>query len=491
MSRNISLALAAVAVLAGADAPADITLKIASFNVHGPAFTSDQVAPTVAAIRASGADVVGLQEGSGNAPAVAAALGWNYRQFASNAGEEAKDSDTAILTRLPITQTLDGGVRLEVAPGREVYVFDAHLPAWPYQPYDLRDGKITTAGHAVAAAEGARGKQADALVAQVTPYLDAKRAVFVTGDFNEPSHLDWTPAAAKAGLHPFAVAYPASSKLAKAGLADSYREIHPDEVKTPGDTWTSEPAPDEVFDRIDFVYFAGPGVRPTATAVVGENPAHVNVAVPGFASDHRLIVSTFAVPDAAAAPLRTGVNLLSNGGAEANVGTADGLNRRLTDWEADADTPATAQLYGPDGYASAPPTSGKAHFYGGTGLSGVEVHAIHQTVDLADLADVIAAGHATYALSGDFGGYRDQPDAATLTASFRDAAGKELATTPLGGVTPADRQNRTALLPRHATGPVPAGARSVRFTLTFAKGPNGTASDGSADNLSFVINAAP
>ena len=484
------LSMLGVAALSAASVAPAAALTVATFNIHGPAFTADQIAPTVAAVRASGADVVGLQESSGNAPAIAAALGWNFRQFASDNGDEAKNADGAILSRLPITQTLRGGVRIKVAGGREVCVFDEHAPAYPYQPYDLRDGKLKTPADAVAAAEAARGRQVDALAAQLAPYLAAKRAVFVTGDFNEPSHLDWTAAAVAAGLRPMAVAYPASTKLAAAGLTDSYRATHPDEVAHPGLTWTPEPGPGEVFDRIDFVYAAG--AAPTASRIVGENAAHADVVSAPFRSDHRLVVSAFDVPDAAAAPVRIGVNLLSNGSAEANRGTAGGAARTLTDWEtagdADtADTPATAQLYGVKGYAPRPGGAGKAYFYGGQTGERAESHAVGQTVNLADLGGLIDAGHARYRLSGSFGGHLDQADAASITAAFLSASGELLQTVTIGGVTPADRHGLTQLLARDARGTLPAGARSVHFTLTFTKSAGGTFNDGSADELSFVV----
>ena len=483
----LSFAALATAAASVAAPPVAAAFTVASFNIHGPAFTADQIAPTVAAIRASGADVVGLQESSGNAPAIAAALGWNFRQFASDNGDEAKNADVAILSRLPITQTLGGGVRIEVAGGREVYVFDEHAPAYPYQPYDLRDGKLKTPADAVAAAEAARGAQIDALAAQIAPYLAAKRAVFVTGDFNEPSHLDWTAAAVAAGHHPMAVDYPASTKLNAAGLVDSYRATHPDEVAHPGLTWTPEPGADEVFDRIDFVYAAG--AAPTASAVVGEDAAHADLVSAPFRSDHRLVVSTFDVPDAAAAPVRIGVNLLSNGSAEANLGTAGGAARTLTDWETagDADTAATAQLYGVNGYAPRPGGAGKAYFYGGQTGEGAESHAVGQTLNLADLGGLIDAGHASYRLSGTFGGHLDQADAASLTAAFLSASGELLQTVTIGGVTPADRHGLTQLLARDARGTLPAGARSVHSTLTFTKSAGGTFNDGSADELSFVV----
>ena len=47
--------------------------------------------------------------------------------------------------------------------------------------------------------EARRLREAEALIAGLKPVIDAGTPVIVTGDFNEPSHLDWTEAAVAAG----------------------------------------------------------------------------------------------------------------------------------------------------------------------------------------------------------------------------------------------------------------------------------------------------
>jgi hypothetical protein len=121
--------------------------------------------------------------------------------------------------------------------------------------------------------------------------------VFLTGDFNSPSHLDWTAAvdAVRAEV-PFPFNWPVSSALANAGFRDSYRQVHPDPVALPGFTWTSggpETAANEVHDRIDWVLAR----RATAVAseIVGEVGGPVDIAVRQYPTDHRGVVSTFDV----------------------------------------------------------------------------------------------------------------------------------------------------------------------------------------------------
>jgi len=138
-------------------------------------------------------------------------------------------------------------------------------------------------------------------VKRICAEVEAVRAegwpVFVTGDFNEPSHLDWTPRAAAAGLHKLAIQWPASSLFAGAGLRDSYRVAFPDEVKNPGYTWTPKPAKREVHDRIDFVMFH-PGARRVTVKkveIVGEKAGAADIVFKNYPSDHRAVLATFEI----------------------------------------------------------------------------------------------------------------------------------------------------------------------------------------------------
>jgi hypothetical protein len=59
------------------------------------------------------------------------------------------------------------------------------------------------------------------------------------GDFNCPSHLDWTEAT-KAQHGGWAYKWPATSLLQNGTkLVDTFREIHPDPAKVPGNTWST------------------------------------------------------------------------------------------------------------------------------------------------------------------------------------------------------------------------------------------------------------
>ena len=278
------------------------TLKVMTYNVWTVEGSAAARAKIVQTIQAAGADVVGLQEMDNAAGLdVANQLGFHYHQQSGG--------DIQVLSRYPFgaSSTLNYGVEIQYAPGAAAWLFNAHLAAYPYQPYDLRDGVLPKNEAAViAAANAARGGQVTSYLSDMSTALAAGQPVFFTGDFNEPSHLDWTAAAAAATPRTFdlKVQYPASKRVVDAGMIDSFRAVRPNEVADPAYTWTpGSPAPNidpnEVLDRIDFVYHRGAGVTPASAKVVGPSGAdpYTDVAVVGYNSDHRAVVVEYAVPN--------------------------------------------------------------------------------------------------------------------------------------------------------------------------------------------------
>lgn len=272
-------------------------LRVLSWNI----WTADSnYAKINEVIQTTKADVIGFQELSGVASTVSSletATGQDWH------------SHGMIISRYPIIETSGNGAHIRISPEQTVWVFNIHFSAYPYQPYDLRDGTLAQNEAAViAAAESARGGQATSLVNTInnSGAMAANIPIFVTGDFNEPSQLDWTTAAANATPRPYdlKVEYPASKKMTDLGLADAYRTVWPDEIARPGYTWTpGYPPPsltvDEVHDRIDFVYFWGPSITALDATTVGYDIANPNtdIAITGYPSDHRAVLGTFAIPE--------------------------------------------------------------------------------------------------------------------------------------------------------------------------------------------------
>ncbi len=286
----IALALFAAPPAASA-APAQRTLTVMTFNVW---YGGDQIdfGQVARAIRASGADVVGLQEPEGNLRRLAAAAGLPYA-----------DDSLHLMSRYPLFAAERDGVRFAYVAldlDRVAAVTNVHLSATPYGPEEVAAGK---------GAKRVLALERSLRLAEIRPYARAlgppARAglpTFVTGDFNTPSHLDWTAAMSRAepARVPYPLAWPVSGALARAGFRDSYRDIHPDPVARPGRTWTPGTPPPrvrgrETLDRIDWVTAAGPS-RTLASRLIGEpGGPDVDLAVGPWGSDHRAVASTFSL----------------------------------------------------------------------------------------------------------------------------------------------------------------------------------------------------
>lgn len=285
----------------------DRTLRVMSFNLwHGGEGGVLPLERTAEVIRAARADIVGVQESYGrerdsvrpdNARKVAALLGWNHAD---------QGSGKTVLSRFPIVGLTSGrhGALIELPEGETVYLFNVHLYHAPYQPYqllgiDYEDAPFLDNEEAlIAAAEAARGPELAATLAEMRPLLESGRHLLLTGDFNEPSHLDWTERAVSAGVAPMKVAYPASRQTSALGLVDAYRAAHPDVSTALGHTWTPTTRPDDPadrHDRIDFVYVS-PSLQVRSCEVVGESESHADIVVRPFPSDHRAVVAEVSFP---------------------------------------------------------------------------------------------------------------------------------------------------------------------------------------------------
>lgn len=282
----------------------EFTLKVMSYNIHrgGVVLLKQPLSQTAKAIQLAKADIVGIQETRSpkgdKLEELAKLLGWNH--------DMGKGSN--ILTRYEIIESLYSGVKVKLDSDSHAYIFNVHLSSHPYQPYQLLEIRprwhkhtnditfIKTEAEAIEWAKKARGAEIAKVLRQVKSIPDKEAPVFVVGDFNEPSHLDWTEAAAKTGRHPIKVAYPTSTEMAKAGFSDSYRKFYPDEMKNPGLTWSPKYKIDDPTthpDRIDFVYFKGNGLKVTDVKIIGENEENADMVVTPYPSDHRAVVADF------------------------------------------------------------------------------------------------------------------------------------------------------------------------------------------------------
>lgn len=300
--RGLLLLALFICGVAGAGAELPTTFRLMSFNIWVGGVRGGQPPAQTAAVMKL-ADVVGVQETDfeqiDRSKEIADLLGWHHFH---------QGSANAVISRFPISGHTPHkhGVFIDLPGGKQICLFNVHFAHAPYQPYQLleipyEDGPfIKTEAEAIEWANRSRGEQVSGVLAELKMVRDQGVPVFVTGDFNEPSHQDWTQRAAEAGIHPIKVAYPATKRIASAGLIDTFREIHPDEVSHPGFTWTPlrrADDPRDHHDRIDFVFADNRFATVLNAQVVGEAKPAADVVVTPWPSDHRAVLATIQLQD--------------------------------------------------------------------------------------------------------------------------------------------------------------------------------------------------
>lgn len=306
-------------------------LSVATFNIQQKTGTAlDQI---IGVMQAVDADIYGLQEtDQGQGPIIAAALGYHHAQGAHGPGR-------SFVSRYPISQVSPAAhaARVQVSDSQQVWVVNTHVglhPDWEasYIPYSASHGLSEQQMIDNVLGLDNWVTHVQEITAELAPIISNGQGVpiFFTGDFNEPSHLDWTQAQVDAGIIPRAVNAPLSRVMTD-GLQvdrvadlvdrngniiqsnvhievdydgfkfqDSYHvdrvQDGQDEVSRRGYTWTpSGGSRDD--DRIDFVYFQGTSVSVLDSLVFGESGGlGVDIGLDNYPSDHRGVVSTFSIP---------------------------------------------------------------------------------------------------------------------------------------------------------------------------------------------------
>ncbi|MCU0854624.1 MAG: endonuclease/exonuclease/phosphatase family protein [Rhodobacteraceae bacterium] len=316
----------ALVLLAGTAFADEVDLRVMSFNIwYGGVQVSQP--EVIEILKASDADIIGLQEPDGQTAALAAAAGYPYVDLRRHIISRVPLFDPKLGERTDEGQAVYPLAGLDadaphvwamVAPGKVVALGNLHLTSDPYGPDLLRDG--TPLADVLQGEADSRLAEIDPYAAALEPLVAAGTPVIVTGDFNTPSHLDYTEAAI--GLRPAmtaAVPWPVTLRMEAAGFTDTFRAAHPDPVARPGLTYSPGfPWPvmreGESLDRIDYVFAANATVR--AAEVWGE-PANADVdrAFAPWPSDHRAVIADLSVtPVDAPALLAVEPRLVPEGG---------------------------------------------------------------------------------------------------------------------------------------------------------------------------------
>ncbi|MGA0060774.1 MAG: endonuclease/exonuclease/phosphatase family protein [Planctomycetota bacterium] len=232
---------------------------------HGPEKIRDLVVET-------DADVVLMQESydiDGDRPTtgrwLAAELGWNAYQHES--------PHLCVLSRYEMEETFfhhpwhGVGARLADPEGRCFLAWSIWLDYRAYLPWELRD-QPEIADEDLLAAEDVRSSrlpQAQALLLDLRErgQLTLDVPLLVGGDWNTPSHLDWTVDTARVYRNRRGLRLPVSAAMEEAGFVDSFRAVHPNPVQAPGITWSplfrvAGDGKAQGFERIDRLYVRQP-----------------------------------------------------------------------------------------------------------------------------------------------------------------------------------------------------------------------------------------
>jgi len=188
------------------------------------------------------------------------------------------------------------------------------------------------------------------------------------------------------------------------------------------------------------------------------------------------------------------VNLVTNGDAESGVFVANvgGFSIYSTPGWTNVAGNFESELYSEGTYPNNSPTSpgppdrGAQLFYGGIAPLTIATQVINVAAD----ASTIDAGRALANVSGWLGGFTNQNDNATFSATFLGATNNFLGSVAIGPVLAADRGDVSSLLFRAVNAFVPAGTRTIQATLSIAR-TDGSFNNGAADNLNITLSAVP
>lgn len=275
---------------------AAIHFSVMTFNIENGG-TQVDFNKVVEAIKKSNADVVGIQEAWGHTAKLAKAVGWKYY-----------NSNQHIISRFPLyVPDNDQGLYtfIEIQKGKIVALANIHLPSDPYGPtlvlnHALKEKVIHTENRV-------RLSTALPYINKVSSLLMSGVPVFITGDFNSPSHLDWTVKTVnQLPAHRYAVIWPVTKMIEDKGFVDSFRIIYPDPLKNIAYTWPAgrpmiknaidgfNPSKNDFPERIDFI-FAGNAKVIESHIVAEPGYGMSDIHVSPWPSDHRALVSRFEV----------------------------------------------------------------------------------------------------------------------------------------------------------------------------------------------------
>ncbi len=264
-------------------------LRVMTWNIwHGGRRDGQHVGVNrvIEIIKKAQPDVIGLIETYGSGPIIADSLGYYFYLISSN---------LSIMSRMPIKETIQafrpfnfGGARLDAGNGRDIILLDTWLHYLPNYRGEV-ENKSSTPEELIKAEGENRYAEVKEILQQLSEKdFEPETPVFMVGDFNCGSHLDWKDLTRDIHFG-YTVEWPVSKAMENAGFKDSYRELHIDPLIDKGFTFTPRAATSTrlygLRDRIDYIYYKGP-VQPVESKIIDYHPIM-------FPSDHAAVLTVF------------------------------------------------------------------------------------------------------------------------------------------------------------------------------------------------------
>uniref|UniRef100_A0AC35GDB7 Endonuclease/exonuclease/phosphatase domain-containing protein n=1 Tax=Panagrolaimus sp. PS1159 TaxID=55785 RepID=A0AC35GDB7_9BILA len=189
-----------------------------------------------------------------------------------------------------------------------------HLAYHSYGPYAANNKQVTKIEQILRGENPEAGNGRQNNIEELLKVPEFVKAVekadeiplIVSGDLNTPSHLDWIEE--NKDIHGgWVVQWPATYLLqTKTGLIDSFREIYPNPIKTPGITWSTinqfsgsewDYTIPEPLDRIDYIFYKSKQLKPINTFIYAGNEKFQQIpnhSKNDYPSDHFSLITDFS-----------------------------------------------------------------------------------------------------------------------------------------------------------------------------------------------------
>lgn len=265
-------------------------LNVVQWNIYqgGKHVGNEGVARITELLKASGADLVTMQEGYGSQRTISEALGMNLLTRMDN-------TNLALLCRYPMEPIPTSDVFksnpafIQLPDGNRLFVNGLWIRyavnptyAGDYMAPGQDTGKWIEEDRTRALVD------ITAIVDNDTkPYVTPDTDIILAGDFNSSSHLDWTDPSIHYGYGN--IKFPVSIYMRELGFKDSFREMNPDEVSRSEGTWAVTFGHLQ-HNRIDFIYYKGPHLKALHSKIIRTTPDIDDV----WASDHAAVNTIFS-----------------------------------------------------------------------------------------------------------------------------------------------------------------------------------------------------